>query len=171
MSSNPVAGKTANGVRLRPVTLDDAMLLFGWLNRPDRIASSLQTSGPVKLDDHLAWLDARMNDLDCHIWILDTPDGPAGQLRLQDSPDGAEVSVYVADEHRGRGVAAAALEAAARHCRSHMTHGRLLARVRRDNPGSLRLFSKAGYAVIEEHEDHVLMAAAVRSGLLKAPPA
>jgi RimJ/RimL family protein N-acetyltransferase len=166
-----VSGQAEGGVRLRPVDSNDAMLLFDWLNRPDRIASSLQTSEPVPLQRHIAWLADRLADEHCELWILETAAGPAGQLRLQDRPEGAEVSVYVAPEFRGRGIAAQALRAAAEHCRTRLSHGRLLARVRHDNPGSFRLFSRAGYAVIAEHADHVLMAADAGGGPSEVDPA
>ena len=152
------------GVALRKVDSSDAMLLFDWLNRPDRIASSLQTGESVLLERHLDWLSGRLADPGCMIWLLDTADGPAGQLRLQNSRSAAEVSIYVAPEFRGRGIAVTALAAAAEYCRDTYSHGRLLARVRRDNAASARLFSVAGFVIIEEFDDHSLFALDTRTG-------
>jgi len=140
-------------VKLREAVSNDAMLLFDWLNQPDRIASSLQTHGPVPLEHHLKWLADRFADPDCMIWILDTTDGPAGQLRLQNTRAKAEVSIFVAPEFRGRGIAAAGIAAAAEYCRDTYVHGRLLARVRRDNAASARLFSLAGFVLVEEFDN------------------
>jgi RimJ/RimL family protein N-acetyltransferase len=152
------------GIALRQVDSSDAMLLFDWLNQPDRIASSLQTGEPVSLERHLDWFSARLADPSCMIWLLDTADGPAGQLRLQNSQSAAEVSIYVAPAFRGRGIAVAALAAAAAYCRDTYSHGRLLARVRQDNAASARLFLVAGFVVIEEFADHSLFALDTRTG-------
>ena len=148
--------KSRSGIILRAATPDDALLLYGWLNDPDRIVSSLQTTKAVPLDQHLSWFAARLADPECRIWVLETAEGPSGQLRLEGSVLGAEVSIYVAKKFRGRGIAAAALAEAAAHARKAYNHGRLLARIRRDNSASIKLFHDAGFAITDEFDDHFL---------------
>ncbi len=143
---------------LRPAAPDDVMLLFDWANRADSIATSLKTAAPIALPHHLAWFRQCLADEDTRIWIVDTPSGPAGQVRLQDSPNGAEVSIYIAAQHRGFGIAKAVLTDVAKYCRGWREHGRLLARVRRDNPVSSKLFEAVGFRLVEARTDHYLYA-------------
>ena len=144
-------------ITLRPARDEDAALLFSWLNEPTSLAAKLRTSQPVQWEAHLAWLEARLGDAGCRIWIGEGPDGPAGQVRLQVGEDGWwEIDVYVAPDRRGRGLAAAMLRRAAAEAASLAPGRPLMARVRHENAASRRLFESLGYRATETRPDHVI---------------
>ncbi len=144
-------------MKVRAVICEDAERLFAWLNAPDRQAASLATNAPVAWADHLAWLEARLDDPCSALWMAEIDDKPVGQARLQWVEPGLEVSLYVAPEARRQGVGRALLNHAAR-AGARLWPGRALrAKVRPENADSLALFHRAGYREIARPPDHVLL--------------
>ena len=156
-------------LRARPATADDADRLLAWRNDPAaRLASREQDE--VAPHAHRVWLEQSLASRDLLLLVVEggrAPSGGGGAGGAADPPDASavatvrwdrldygdrevdadwEVSITVAPEHRGNGLARPALAEAsyllaARHGRSQ----RLLARVHRDNRASQRLFESAGY--------------------------
>ena len=123
---------------LRPATLDDAEILFAWRCDPDAARNSF---GPVPtLADHMAWLTATLADPRRAQMIAEHNGVPVGTVRLDQHFAETELSLTVAPGLRGQGYGTAMIRAAS--CR-----GRMLARVRGDNVGSLLAFLKAGWRV------------------------
>ena len=87
----------AEELRLRPMAVSDAALLFGWVNEPEVRRQSLKRE-PVGWADHVAWFSSRPGSARCHIFILETPAGlPVGQIRF-DLLDGGQVRLsYLLD--------------------------------------------------------------------------
>lgn len=77
-----IVPSSAGQLRLRPATLSDAALLFGWVNDPEVRRQSLN-SAPIGWPDHVAWFNGRIGGDQCQIFILETPAGlPVGQIRF-----------------------------------------------------------------------------------------
>jgi UDP-2,4-diacetamido-2,4,6-trideoxy-beta-L-altropyranose hydrolase len=151
------APATAMPVTLRPASVADARLLFDWANRDDSIASSLVTQGPIQWEKHRTWFEARLQDRNCRIWILEVSGRPAGQIRLQDKGEGPEVSIYVEPQDRGQDTAATALGIALKQAGAIWPGTRILARVRHDNAASQAFFRKTGFADTERQSDHLIL--------------
>lgn len=148
--------RTQPAMRLRPVTAEDAALLFVWLNRPDSLAASLDTSAPVAWDVHKGWFDARLADPRTRIWIVERDAAPVGGIRLQDKGDGPEIAIYIDAPARGAGVAGAALGLALDEAHSVWPGSEAIARVRPDNAASRRLFERAGFALRHRADDQLI---------------
>jgi RimJ/RimL family protein N-acetyltransferase len=139
-------------LRLRPVERDDAALLHGWANDPVTRRMSFSTEA-IPLEAHLAWLDARLRDPDCLFYVVhvvcgagDAEGEPVGQVRFDLEPGGdAQISISLAPERRGQGMAAAAIRLASRAAFATGRVGRIRAEIRAENAASLRAFAKAGY--------------------------
>jgi len=144
-------------VALRPATAVDSGLLFDWVNRPDSLAVSLKTGGPVGRDNHEAWFAARLADPDTGIWIAERDDVPVGQVRLQRRGVALEVSIYVDGAARGEGAAARMLDLARAEAGKRWPGVPLLARVKPDNAASRRLFTRAGYGRMVVARDHIIL--------------
>jgi GNAT superfamily N-acetyltransferase len=96
----------------RPVTEDDADLLYTWRNDPRSREASWQTE-PIDRTHHQHWLNAvlQLVQAPATFWIAEVGGVPLGSLRVTPTMP-PEVSVMVAPEHRGNGLAAAMLSLA-----------------------------------------------------------
>jgi spore coat polysaccharide biosynthesis predicted glycosyltransferase SpsG/RimJ/RimL family protein N-acetyltransferase len=140
------AGGSAEPLRVRPADERDAATLLRWRNDPATRAGSRAT-GEVAPQQHRAWLTATLADPDRHLLVAQDEAGDVGTLRWDRVGDGEwEVSLTVAPERRGGGLAARLLRAGEDWVAEHepKTHT-LLAAVRVDNSPSQRLFDAAGY--------------------------
>lgn len=152
----PAQARTRPAIRLRPVTTEDAALLFAWLNRPDSLAASLDTGAPVAWDVHKGWIEARLADPRTCIWIAERDAIAVGGIRLQDKGDGPEIAIYIDAPARGEGIAGAALGLALDEAHSVWPSSEAIARVRPENAASRRLFERAGFALRHQSDDHLI---------------
>jgi spore coat polysaccharide biosynthesis predicted glycosyltransferase SpsG len=146
-------------VRARPAALGDAETLWRWRNDPATRANS-RSSEEVPWESHLAWLEASLTRDDRLLLVADDDSGPVGTVRWDhEGADEWEVSITVAPERRGQGLAAPLLAAGERalaewaiRCREHGGTRRTspgctayLAAVHVSNAASQRLFLGSGY--------------------------
>lgn len=132
-------------ITLRKAEGTDCRQLFEWVNAPDSIAASLQTSGQISWPSHCEWFNARLNDPGSHIWIVELSGAPIGQLRLQDRGNGPEVAIYLEAGKRGSGYASDAMRLAQVEARRVFSGRMLLARVRVENHESNAFFMRLGF--------------------------
>lgn len=136
---------------LRPATQDDEALLLRWVNDPETLAQKKLTSEPIAAETHRAWLARRLADTASRIWIIESNDRPAGQIRLQAESGVALIDIFVTPDARGNGVAARALTLAFTELPAHFAHS-ACAEVRRENIASRRLFERLGFALTESSD-------------------
>lgn len=141
---SPAAEVVDADVTTRPATGTDALLLHGWRNDPTTRRTS-RSGDEVPWDDHLRWLDRVLRDPTRQLLIAERAGAPVGTIRW-DHLGGRdwEVSITVAPEVRGRGLAAPLLRAGEDALRVD-GGARLIATVHVDNVPSRRLFQRAGY--------------------------
>jgi RimJ/RimL family protein N-acetyltransferase len=133
-------------VELRPAEPGDEPLLLSWANDPATRAAS-RVHEPIAAADHHRWLEQRLaTPDDARIWIGETGGAPIGVVRFErQATDSVEVSITVAPEARGHGLARPLLEAgvsAARHAFGYVT---IRAQILPGNDASVRLFTAAGF--------------------------
>ncbi|MEQ9500370.1 MAG: GNAT family N-acetyltransferase [Deltaproteobacteria bacterium] len=135
----------ADRVTLRPATEDDAKRLFDWTNDPTARGVSFNAD-PIPWDTHVAWLEKKLADRACRLFIAEVDGAPVGQVRLDAADDRATISVSIAKAHRGRGLGVAAIRAATAH--AEVIDAFILA----DNAASVRAFERAGFTFAEDVE-------------------
>lgn len=131
-------------VVLRPARADDARLLFEWSNDPIVRTGSFD-SRPIVWEDHLAWLDARLNDPQSRIWIAESGGIPVGVTRFAIDGDRATISVTVAPEWRGKGMGEQLISLATGRLLLTERTSTVDAWIRPENTASVRAFEAAGY--------------------------
>ncbi|GIZ51293.1 UDP-2,4-diacetamido-2,4,6-trideoxy-beta-L-altropyranose hydrolase [Noviherbaspirillum aridicola] len=137
-----IAGTT---VRLRVATSADAGALYAWRNHP-RVRAVSRNTAEFSYDEHLRWMDKVLNDPQRHLLIGERDGEPVGVLRFDVAGDEAEVSIYLAPDHIGRGDGAALLRAGEEWLRTERPAvQRLNAWVNAGNAASERLFDRCGY--------------------------
>ncbi len=142
-----VKGEAGAGpaLRVRDASMDDCLPLLRWRNDPATRAVS-RTTEAVGLDAHAPWLERTLAREDRELFIAHTSNGPVGMVRFDADGSAWEVSINLAPETRGRGLARKVLsEAESLFFRRHPGSS-VLAYVRADNAPSMRLFDRAGYA-------------------------
>ena len=101
-------------VRARPAVLTDAEALWVWRNDPATRANS-RSSEEVPWERHLAWLESSLTRDDRLLLVADDDRGPVGTVRWDhEGGDEWEVSITVAPERRGQGLAGPLLAAGER---------------------------------------------------------
>jgi RimJ/RimL family protein N-acetyltransferase len=111
--------------------MDDAGLLHRWANDPDTRRWSF-TTDPIPWDVHIAWLEGALRE--GVLLIGEDESGPVGSVRFDAN---GEMSITVAPERRGRGLARQMLDSALQYSPAR----RVVAYVRPENEASVRLFS------------------------------
>jgi UDP-2,4-diacetamido-2,4,6-trideoxy-beta-L-altropyranose hydrolase len=141
---------TACDVRLRPVTLDDAVVTHAWRNH-EQTRSVSRASDPIELDAHCDWLAKALTDPRRHLWIACVGQVEVGVVRFDDDPTGreCEVSLYLDPSLQGLGLGAAVLlagEAARAAVDPKVQH--FVATVLPQNRASRHMFQRAGYTFV-----------------------
>jgi RimJ/RimL family protein N-acetyltransferase len=143
-------GDDAGSVRLRPATRADGELMLAWQQAPGVRRFAHDPRLPER-DAHFAWLERRLGDAAAGPFeIILAAGAPVGVLRFDfESEAGAyRVSILVAPEAQGRGVALTALKLGAALMRGKA----LKAEVLPGNVASHRLFQMAGYVRVGPEE-------------------
>lgn len=147
--------KAADGVpvKLRPASMDDAMMVLSWQQEPAIRRYARNPAVPSK-EEHMAWMESRLSDPNSIFSIVLHGEIPVGVLRLDRlagrNPTAYEVSIYIdPSAHRNRlGKAALAL------ARRLVPEVILEAYVHSDNAPSHALFVGAGYLSEGEYYRH-----------------
>lgn len=132
----------------------DCLDLLAWRNDPLSVSASL-SGRAVAEADHRAWF-ARVSAVPtCILLIAEQAGEKIGMVRFDRSGDAWEVSINLAPQARGRGFAAQVLAGGIAAAFPPDRHRPLLiARVKRDNPASWRIFGNCGF-VVEREENGV----------------
>jgi RimJ/RimL family protein N-acetyltransferase len=143
-------------VTLRPARNDDAGRVMEWRNDGDAVRFSV-TGRPVSAAEHRRWFTAMLADGDVRLWIAEEAGEAVGQVRLDVTEATGTVSIAVAREHRGRGLAVTMLRALIEVVAAEGGLGRLKALTHPDNVASLRAFEGAGFRRDEAHDGGFLV--------------
>ncbi len=137
--------KNRLGISIRAAEIGDAPQLFDWRNEPSVRAVSREKD-ELLWDDHVAWLArAILNPAVC-VLMAQYDGAAAGTVRFQFLDDAIwEVSITIAPNMRGRGLASKILAAAEDHFRALHPNAVLQAAMLTSNVASYKLFLSAGY--------------------------
>ena len=146
--------------RLRAVTAEDAKTLFDWTNDPVTRQNSFQ-SKPVLWEEHIAWLQRKLEDENCFFFILTDGERDYGTIRVDYLPKEGYglISFSVAPGQRGKGHGRRMLfllenflkEFQAEEYKQKRLNLTLLrGEVKKENTASRRCFEANGYKVENE---------------------
>jgi len=126
-------------IKLRPATLKDAEDLLKWKNDDTMRKYTIADNAIIKMEDHLKWLYRHID----RIYIIENMAGESmGDIRFEDD----EMALKIDPRFRGKGVGVAALTEAKR------MFDHLIGNVVNGNVASMRLFTKAGFKIIDYKE-------------------
>jgi UDP-2,4-diacetamido-2,4,6-trideoxy-beta-L-altropyranose hydrolase len=134
-------------IHLRPVTVEDSHLLFGWRNDSETRRVS-RNAGPITWDQHDAWLRRKLQSPDSVMKIAEVQGRAAGVVRADRNAEGWDLSWTVAPAARRKGIGAAMLKSFV-----GQLDGRLVAIIRCDNQASRKIAAAAGLVRVGLAED------------------
>jgi RimJ/RimL family protein N-acetyltransferase len=134
-------------ISVREAVLEDSESLFAWRNDPQTRAASLNT-GQVEWDDHVQWFSNALSSPKRIILIaIDDLGKRIGMCRFDIEAETVEVSINLNPESRGKRLASPILHHSIEALiQSKPGTQKLIARIRPDNPGSIRIFELNGFS-------------------------
>lgn len=142
-----------NKLRYREATIDDAKLLYEWVNQKEVRQNSLSTS-LIAWENHLKWFKNKLKDEYSHIFIFFWEKKPIGQVRLDLEKDSWAINYSVDKEYRGKGLGTKILQ----EILNFENFENFAALVKKDNIGSRKVFEKLNFeqVLIENESDKIL---------------
>lgn len=132
-------------VTLRKAGTHDCEQIWRWNFAPDVRALS-KRSEVVSLADHTRWFHRRLADGSEPTWVIETPAGPVGVIRLDGVGGGlTRISIALAASARGKGFGRRAITAAC-----HRWGQPLFAEILADNLASRACFEACGFRSVVE---------------------
>ena len=132
-------------INLRKVRPEDIDLLFKWANDPVVRSNSFNIA-PIPYENHILWFNKMMDDPSVLQFILESDGLPIGQIRLNITGSTAEIGYSIATEHRGNGYGHIILQMVINEVKENYPDiKKVIARVKKDNAVSRRLFESEGY--------------------------
>ncbi|TCI05369.1 UDP-2,4-diacetamido-2,4,6-trideoxy-beta-L-altropyranose hydrolase [Corallincola luteus] len=132
--------------QVRAATAMDKDLLYRWQTAPG-VRDYSRTPEPPSYQTHCQWFEKVLADNERSLLILELSDDAVGMLRFDRQQEGWEISILIAPEHQGKGLARTALDWAKQ---SQFTP--IFAEVHPDNLVSQQLFSRAGFKRLSENQ-------------------
>lgn len=139
---------TSSNVSLAAMERSDMPLVASWIN-DERISYYNGIRLPVSLEEQTAWFDRVAKDRGKKKLIIRNARGTrVGMVSIFNQDDrnrNAEVGVYVAPRHMGRGYALEALAMLLRYAFLELNLHKVYARIFDFNKPSIKLFEKLGF--------------------------
>jgi UDP-2,4-diacetamido-2,4,6-trideoxy-beta-L-altropyranose hydrolase len=140
----------ASALHLRRATMADCKPLWELASDPTVRALAFSPAA-IPWQDHVAWFESKMQTPTCHILIGEAQGQIAGQVRVDERPDGSgEIDVSVARQWRGAGVGSRLIDLAVREIFASTGIPRIDAYILPKNIASMRTFQNAGFDRVGE---------------------
>jgi RimJ/RimL family protein N-acetyltransferase len=152
-------------VTLRKVQLSDSDDLLRWRNEDTTIPWMGQTRALTQ-QEHDDWFQSAIGDPKLLFLIIQVDGVSAGQIRYQqvmvdDGNRSAKVSINIAKEFHGKGVASLAFKEGSDLVRRSKFAVDVFANVLPNNLGSIKAMQNAGFRIVKKYEvngrDHLMM--------------
>jgi RimJ/RimL family protein N-acetyltransferase len=133
-------------------TNKDALQLFDWVNDEEVRKNSLNTN-QISIIDHFTWFQAKIKSETTRIYLLtDEFDSPIGQIRVDKVNENYEIDYSISNVHRGRGLGNKIVELLI----TQMGYVNLLAKVKKTNVPSIKVFVNNGFKLYKEEKDLII---------------
>lgn len=132
-------------IYLKEATIDNANLLFEWVN-DETVRKSAFNSNAIDFNEHINWFNQKLLLTNCKIYIAYFEDRPIGQIRIDIENSNAIIDYSVDKYYRNKGLGLLLLlEVENEIKKSYKQINQLIGNVKYNNIPSQRTFEKAGY--------------------------
>lgn len=125
---------------LREATIDDALLLFNWVNDKDVRFNSINQETIIWIN-HIKWLESRLNSKDTFIYILTDGETNYGQIRIDNHNNWWAIDYSIDINNRGKGFGSLIVNLLIEKCNNF----NFKAFVKKSNLSSIHVFVKLGF--------------------------
>ncbi|MBN1586750.1 MAG: GNAT family N-acetyltransferase [Candidatus Omnitrophica bacterium] len=131
----------------------DSARILRWSNEPSTRRASF-SSHQITEEEHAQWFKKRLADEDSRLYVAESAQGQhVGLVRfVRSAPEHAEVGIVLDPAFRGKGLGGPLLQGGIERMRADWGPLEILADIKPENAGSLRLFEKAGFVRVGESE-------------------
>ncbi|MFH1202761.1 MAG: N-acetylneuraminate synthase [Candidatus Omnitrophota bacterium] len=157
-------------VNIRPASWHDAQDIWKWRNDKITRKFSFNTSR-IPLKSHLVWFKKVLADKKRKIFIIQEDGRSVGMVRFDIMPDNdktAVININIAPKKRGQGLGLSATKLSSKHAFDYLNIKTVIAKVKKDNTASLKMFSRAWFRQTEKDNEVVTMELS-NSDLKKGP--
>lgn len=133
-------------LKLRKADITDIDLLYKWKNDP---VTRMMSFDPrvIPFEEHKNWFTNALNDNSkrIHLGINETGEN-VGVVRIEKKQAGFfEIGINIAPEQRGKGYGTLLIREASEKALSEGFCSKIVAKIRKENVSSVKVFEKAGY--------------------------
>lgn len=132
-----------NEIRLRPACENDIALYFSWANDPE-VRNSAVNTATIPWATHRAWFANKLQDVNCHLFVLEAAGLPVGQIRFDRVGNETYIDYSLDPIVRGRGWGLRLLDLGVNRIRQ-VEPVRLRAEVNAANKVSAAIFLRNGF--------------------------
>ncbi|WP_167483104.1 GNAT family N-acetyltransferase [Leptospira noumeaensis] len=135
---------------LRPVSISDCELLFGWVNEPEVRKNSFD-SKPIEWKNHLVWFENKIKDKNSIILILESEKKPIGQIRFdkENKTKTYRIDFSVDARYRGKGLGNHIIKLGCEYLENQLLKNKisLIGEVKTENIASQKSFLSNGFKI------------------------
>lgn len=132
--------------KIREAVLEDANLLFEWVNDPDVRASAFN-SNKIDIETHLLWYKNKLESIDTKIFIFENKlNVPFGQVRIELEKNYYVIDYSISKSFRGLGLGQVMIN----HIINLFNKFKFKAIVKLSNKASLQIFKNLNFKMVEQ---------------------
>jgi RimJ/RimL family protein N-acetyltransferase len=137
-------------LNLRKVTPKDIKLIFEWANE-DTVRENAINKEKILWENHKTWFQKIIISPNTLIFILEEKNIPIGQIRFDKIDNQYEIDYSIDLKYRGRGYGNEIVKKGIEKIKEKYK-GFIVAKVKSNNIGSIRVFEKNNFLLVNEEE-------------------
>ncbi|MFD1316090.1 GNAT family N-acetyltransferase [Namhaeicola litoreus] len=137
-----------NSLDIRRATKDDLKFVFK-LSNENSVRENSFNSKPIQYENHNEWFFNQLQDKNILFYILEFKKISIGQIRYNLNENNAIIGISISEKFRGQGLALRGLEISTNEY-FKTNELPIYAYIKKTNEGSIQLFKKAGFKLIDE---------------------
>lgn len=143
------------GFEIKLATIEDMKAVFG-LSNDELVRANSFNQEKINWENHQRWFKNKINDNNCVFYLVkDSQNKLISQVRFDKNNDGADISISISQEFRGKGLAADILKLTSNKIIKENNVKRINAYVKNENIPSKISFERAGYILKEKYSDKI----------------
>ena len=144
-------------VKIRPAEWKDCEIIWKWRNDKTTRRYSFNTEF-IPYEKHKAWFENVLRDENRKILMVEEEGNTVGVIRLDINPKNriAEINISIARPKRGKGLGLLGTRQACKYAFKHLNIKKIIAKIKKENIPSLKMFSRAGFDLVEENKTVIM---------------
>ncbi len=138
----------SNILNIRRATKNDLKFVFD-LSNENSVRESSFNSKPIQFENHTKWFFDQLQNENIYFFIVELKKVSIGQIRFNLNEKNAIIGISISEKFRGQGLALRGLEIAIKEY-FKSNEFPIYAFIKKTNKGSIQLFKKAGFKLIDE---------------------